>query len=196
MDNSTTMTTMTFPVPPAFIGPRLAGTARPMAAGDFDTVYRILFTACTAAFKNRGSFAATAFVLQVTDSGVIALACPVPLAELVRQHGQAGKQMTADYLAALLELDTVDFVVIVAEAWKAPAGLEDNLLPASQHPERVEVLMFNIMSRDCQAMAPCAFLRDAGTTRVVSVERIPLRFIGPSALRAEGIFIRKKATFN
>lgn len=189
-----TAATVAFPVPPAFNGPRQAGTARRMTAGDFDAVYRSLFTACAAALKNRGSFAATAFALQVTRSGGIALACPVPLAELVQQHGQAGKQMTADYLAALLELDTVDFAVIVSDAWKAPVDPGDNPLPASQHPDRAEVQMFNVMSRECQALAACPVLRDSNTARVVTVERIPLRFIAPGALCAEGVFARDSRT--
>jgi len=181
----------TMPVPSVFTGPRKYGESRTMMAIDFAKAYSEVYTVCRDAFEKQGHFAATAFVLQVNDEGEIGLAYPAAMGKLFQSHGGRGKELAARYMNFMIEYDAVDFVVLVTEAWQAPMEWSEDI-SASLHPDRQEVLMFNIMGKDCQALAACALERDARTAAARVSERIPLQFVNAELNIVQGRFIRPR----
>jgi len=66
---------------------------------------------------------------------------------------QQGKDMLVLLMQALLQHPELDFVAHVTEAWIL--SLKDGATPQpgiSNHPDREEVVVFNIMSKDCQTV--------------------------------------------
>jgi len=186
--------TTTLPIPSVFMGPRRYGDSRAMTEADFSGVYAEVFTVVKDAFEKQGHFAATAFVLQVNREGKIGLAYPAALGELMMVHGSRGKTMAAAFMDHMLAMESVDFVALVTESWRAPVEPGEDPVPASWHPAREEVLMFNVMGKDCQALAACPLERDENTGVAAVSEQTPLAFVHEIHSRAEGVFIRKRAT--
>lgn len=183
---------LTMPVPAVFTGPRKHGSVRTMERADFSGVYTEVFTVCQEALEKQGHFAATVFVLQVNDKGKIGVAFPAPVAELFQQHGQRGKAVAARYMQFMVEHAAVDFVALVAEAWQSPQETNAELSAPSLHPDRTEVLMFNLMSEDCQALAACPFVRNPVTGRATVLQQLPLEYDRPGQRDFEGKFIRPR----
>ena len=181
-------------VPSVFTGPRKYGESRTMMAIDFDKVYSEVYTVCRDAFEKQGHFVATAFVLQVNDEGKIGLSYPAAMGQLFQDHGALGDEFAARYMNFMIQYDAVDFVVLVTEAWNAPMGFDEETISASLHPDRQEVLMFNIMGKDCRALAACPLERDAGTAVATVSEPIRLQFVHAVLNIAEGRFIRPPGT--
>jgi hypothetical protein len=163
-----------------------------MDEADFKAVYKEVFDVCRAAFDKQGFFAATAFVLQVNDKGKIGIGFPAELAEIFEKGGERGKAVAARYMNFMVEKEAVDFVVLVTEAWRAEVSEDEQDIPASEHPERTEVLMFNIMSKDCQALADCPVTRDAATNKPKVTAQTEFRFVRPDVNKSEGKFVRAR----
>jgi len=176
-------------VPSLFTGQRKFGDLRYMDNGDFDRVYSEVFAVVHDAVKKQGFWAAGAFLLQVNNSGKVGLAFPANFAPLFKEKGALGKEIAAEYINHMLKFDACDFVVMVSEAFRSPAN--DGEPRPSQHPEREEVLMFNVMSKNMQAISICQLSRNSVTDALKIEEKAELTFVNDSTGIAKGLFIRE-----
>ena len=75
----------------------------------------------------------------------------VKLSVQVPTHDPAYPEMTTRLMEALVQHPDLDFVALVCEAWTAP--VKEGQLPEgslADHPQRKEIVIFSIMSKDCQ----------------------------------------------
>lgn len=77
----------------------------------------------------------------------------VQLSTHVPMETEHDKEMVPFVMEALVLHADFDFVVHICEAWTAP--VKDGVLPQgslANHPKRQEIVVFNIMSKDCQTV--------------------------------------------
>ena len=75
----------------------------------------------------------------------------VQLSTHVPMETEHDKDMVARFTEALVQHPDIDFVVMVSEAWFVSAN--DGVIPEgslADHPNRQEMVIFNILSKDCQ----------------------------------------------
>ncbi|HCN91374.1 MAG TPA: hypothetical protein DIT28_19720 [Oxalobacteraceae bacterium] len=178
------------PVPSVFLGPREFGTKRQMTADDFAFVYAQIFEECKGVFERQGFFSPIAFIIQLRDDGRVGLCFPTELGA-TKAWGERGKAATRHYIEFMLDQrDAVDLVVRVSECWATCHP--DAISPPANDPERIEVLFFNLMDQDAQAVARCEIVRDAAGCPSIP-ERGELEFMRYDS-KAEGRFVRRPAS--
>ena len=78
----------------------------------------------------------------------------------------AGKRFVEFVMEDTIKEDQVDIVILMTEAWVAPvsaeqaAQLEEKPIRASEHPDKQEVVLFNIMTKSKQFLGSATIKRE------------------------------------
>ena len=124
------------------------GLPKSLTHADFDAIVDYCYRRACKAIRRDGGV--RSMVIGGTiDEGKVS----VRMSARTPMEDNDDKLMVAIVMQHLVQRDDLDFVVLVTEAWMLRA--ERGPLPEgsiSRHPRREDVVLFNIMSKDCQTI--------------------------------------------
>jgi hypothetical protein len=114
----------------------------------------------------------------------------MPIAELV--NSQAGKELIRTIMEETIQQNNIDIVVFVSEAWAAKLSEEEKAQHVLKHKrvserkDKVEILMFSIMTKDRQFLGSAEILREPSSTLA------PLELFSVDSPGSEGNLVRRQ----
>lgn len=160
---------------------------------DFERLVALMAGFARDQYKQTAEIAPALFVVNFLEGGTedeVEVGV-MPVGAL--QTGKNSKTVLAEFMQYASTQPGVLLVGHLTEGWMVLAdgpGHEQPSGPLSQHPDRQEVLMFNILSADCQALKRCVLQRNGDS--VFFDETSELQFVNTAGANFKGVFARSR----